>query len=134
MSRWVMNEADLARVLELVAASGMDGMSRADLLAAMPMPVFRMIALVRILVDAGKIVRVGDNNRWSRYLTPAHAQAKALAAARAEVQQPAQADETDDDYGPCPVPVRRSWVQAREVAPLRPAGPRSVFDLAGSAA
>ena len=123
--------AELDAIVRHVLNSGDSGMSRADMLAVMPMQKARMKWLLALLAAQRRIVAVGWI-RWTRYYSAAAAQ-RVKKAQREIAEAKAIAQEAADTSGEL-LPFRRLIVPAHQAAPLMPAGPRSVWDYARVAA
>ena len=124
--RWVFCQADLDTIQRLIVESGANGISCRELIDKMPMPLLRIRHLVRMLTKAGKAAQGPGALRWARYYTPA----RAAELLRGAFEREAAKAEAED--GQCLWPVSRVVRPALQSKPLRPAGPRSVFELAGA--
>ncbi len=128
---YVHTAAELDEIERHVLVSGDLGMSRADMLAVMPMAAHRMKWLLALLAVQRRVAPVGWT-RWTRYYSPAAARRVLLAQREADA-----AKASADDCGALArelLPFRRVIVPANKAMPLMPAGPRSVFELVRAAA
>ena len=126
-------EDEMREIVGHVTAAGAAGVSRADMLAVMPMQKARMKWLLALLAKSGRISSLGVT-RWTRYYSHEAARVAADCAQAAERER-IEADHllACFDTRETLLPIRRPVVDARQAPPLRPMGPRSVFELAAAA-